>query len=125
MKRHTAFLNLAKYYASLSHAKKQHGAIVVKGNRIMGMGYNKNKNNPKYISEEHVKKHSSRHAEWEAMRDANWNVRGATLYVARTNRQGQDRNSEPCFLCKQKIKQMGIKKVIYTTGEKWISISYR
>jgi deoxycytidylate deaminase len=123
MKRHSAFLDLAKYYASLSRAKKQHGAIVVKGNRIMGIGYNKNKNDPKYISEEHVKQHSSRHAEWEAMRDANWNVKGATLYVARVNRQGQTRNSEPCPLCKIKIQTMGIKKVIYTTGEQWNSIS--
>lgn len=125
MKRHSAFLDLAKYYASLSNAKKQHGAIVVKGNRILGIGYNKNKNNPKYISEEHIKRHSSRHAEWEAMRDANWNVKGAILYVARVNRQGETRNSEPCFLCKEKIEEMKIKKVIYTTGEQWISTSYR
>ena len=125
MKRHSAFLELAKYYASLSDAKKQHGAVVVKGNRVMGIGYNKNKNNPNYISEEHIKKYSSRHAEWEAMRDANWNVRGANLYVARVNRQGMTRNSEPCQFCKEKIKEAGIKKVFYTTGEQWNSINYR
>lgn len=93
-----------------------HGAVVVKSGRVLGTGYNKDKNHPTQVSPEHIKSHCSRHAEIEAIRDANWNVKGAVLYVARVNSHGQDRNSKPCTRCEVAIKQSEIKKVIYTEG---------
>ena len=68
------------------------------------------------VSPEHIKTHCSRHAEVEAIRDANWNVKGAVLYVARVNRQGEDRNSKPCKYCMAVIDSTEIKKIIYTEG---------
>jgi len=124
MSKDTIFIEVAKEYASLSEARKKHGAIVVKKGRIIGRGYNKNTNNPKYVSEEHIKTGCSRHAEVEAMRNAQWNVRGCTLYVARINRMGQIGNSKPCIYCQERIKNLGIKRIVYTTGErKWISMN--
>jgi deoxycytidylate deaminase len=116
-KNEQAFLSVARYFATKSAAQKRHGAVVVKSGRVLGTGYNKDKNNPLFISPEHIKKHCSRHAELEAIRDANWNVRGAVLYVARVNKQGQDRNSKPCRLCQAVINETQIKKVIYTESE--------
>jgi deoxycytidylate deaminase len=109
-----AFLSIARYFAGKSGSRQRHGAIVVKSGRVLGTGHNKDTNNPYSVSPEHIKTHCSRHAEIEAIRDANWNVKGATLYVARINRLGVDRNSKPCVRCQVVIEETQIKKVIYT-----------
>lgn len=115
-KRESAFLSLARYFAGKSTSRRQHGAVIVKSGRVLGTGFNKNTNNPYSVSPEHIKTNCSRHAEIEAIRDANWNVKGAILYVARVNNQGLDRNSKPCNRCQVVIDETQIKKVIYTEG---------
>ena len=112
-----AYLSVARYFASKSKARRMHGAVVVKSGRVVGTGFNKDRNNPYYVSPEHIKTHCSVHAEVDAIRDANWNVRGAVLYVARVNSQGMDRDSKPCTRCQIVIEEAQIKKVIYTIGE--------
>lgn len=112
-----AYLSVARYFASKSKARRMHGAVVVKSGRVVGTGFNKDRNNPYYVSPEHIKTHCSVHAEVDAIRDANWNVRGAVLYVARINSQGMDRDSKPCTRCQIVIEEAQIKKVIYTIGE--------
>jgi len=117
-RRETAFLSMARYFARKSKAKKKHGAVIVKSGRVVGVGYNKNRNNPIFCSPEHIKPHASRHAETHAMREAGGNLSGAVLYVARVNNAGQDRNSKPCKLCEAAIVEANIKKVIYTKDKK-------
>lgn len=116
-KREKAFLSVAKYLASKSESRQKHGAVIVKGGRVIGTGFNKDRNNPYFVSPEHIKTHCSVHAEVEAIRDAGWNVKGAVLYVARVNAQGIDRNSKPCDRCMVVIEETQIKKVIHTEGE--------
>jgi deoxycytidylate deaminase len=113
-KREEAFLSVARYISKKSLARQKHGAIIVKSGRVLGTGFNKDTNHPNQVSPEHIKTHCSRHAEVEAMRDANWNVKGAILYVARLNKQGKDLNSKPCRYCEAFIESVQIKKVIYT-----------
>ena len=115
-KREKAYLSVARYFASKSKARRMHGAVVVKSGRVIGTGFNKDRNNPYYVSPEHIKTHCSTHAEVDAIRDANWNVKGAVLYVARVNSQGMDRDSKPCTRCQIVIEEAQIKKVIYTSG---------
>jgi pyrimidine deaminase RibD-like protein len=112
-----AYLATARYFASKSKSNKRHGAIVVKSGSVVGTGFNKNRNHPLFVSPEHIKSHCSRHAEVEALKEAGGNADGAVLYVARVNNQGQDRNSRPCNLCEEVIKESKIKKVIYTKDE--------
>lgn len=109
-----SFLSVARYLAAKSESRRKHGAVIVKSGRVVGTGYNKDTNNPMIMSPEHIKTSCSRHAEIEAIRDANWNVRGAVLYVARVNNQGVDRDSKPCDRCQVVIEETQIKKVIYT-----------
>ena len=116
-KREEAFLSVARYFAARSRSRKKHGAVVVKSGRVLGTGYNKDRNHPLFISPEHIKPHCSRHAEMEAIKDANHKVGGAVLYVARVNNQGKDRYSKPCKLCEVAIMAYKIKKVIYTQDE--------
>lgn len=115
--REKAYLSVARYFATKSKARRMHGAVVVKSGRVIGTGFNKDRNNPYYVSPEHIKTHCSVHAEVDAIRDASWNVKGAVLYVARVNNRGEDRNSKPCTRCEAVIKESQIKKVIYTIGE--------
>ncbi|CAB4242258.1 ComEB Deoxycytidylate deaminase [uncultured Caudovirales phage] len=112
-----AFLSVARYLATKSESKQKHGAIVVRGGSVIGTGYNKDRNHPDFVSPEHIKTHCSVHAEVEAIRDAGWKVKGATLYVARINRLGQDRDSKPCDRCSVVIEETEIKKVIYTRSD--------
>lgn len=110
-----SFLSVAKFLATKSSQKNMHGALVVKSGRVVGMGWNRHRNDPNFISEEHIKEHATYHAEQVAIRDAGDNVAGATIYVARVNRHGEDRNSKPCPLCEFMLANAGIKKIIYTT----------
>lgn len=116
-RREQAFLSVARYFATKSKARKMHGAVLVKSGRVVGTGYNKDRNSPFVVSPEHIKPHCSRHAEFEAIREAGDNANGAVLYVARVNKQGQDRNSRPCRLCNEIIISSKIKKVIHTKDE--------
>ena len=116
-KKDVSFLNVARYFADMSEERKKHGAVVVKGGRVVGTGFNKFKNHPDVIPAELIKFHCSRHAEEVAIKEAGDNAKGAILYVARVNKQGIDRNSKPCNLCASLIKKSGIKKVIYTMEE--------
>jgi len=91
----------------------KHGAVIVKGGRVIGVGINKNRNHPTIVSSEHIKDHCSVHAEIDALRKVK-NVKGATIYVARINKRGEDRMSRPCNNCHNQIEKSGIRKVVYT-----------
>jgi deoxycytidylate deaminase len=115
-KRDKSYLSVARYFASKSQARNMHGAVLVKGGRVMGTGFNKNRNNPHYVSPEHIKTDCSYHAEEVAIREAGEdNVKGAIIYVARVNRHGNDRDSKPCPRCSVLIERVGIKRVVYTS----------
>lgn len=115
-KKDMAYLSVARYFATKSTARKTHGCVVVKGGRVLGTGWNKNRNSPSIVSPEHIKTDCSFHAEEVAIRDAGEdNIRGAVIYVARVNKYGNDRNSKPCPRCSFLINRVGIKRVVYTS----------
>lgn len=91
----------------------KHGAVIVKGGSVISIGINKNRNHPTVVSSEHIKTHCSVHAEIDALRKVK-SAKGATIYVARSNKRGQDRLSRPCDRCHDAIREAGIRKVVYT-----------
>lgn len=105
-------MSVAIYMAEQSTCRMRHGAVVVKGGRVLSTGVNKLKNHPLNVSEEHIKK-CSVHAEVDAVKKAS-NPRGATVYVARINKRGDEMLSRPCNKCYEYLIQSGIKKIIYT-----------
>jgi deoxycytidylate deaminase len=113
-KKDKSFLNVARYLATKSEARNTHGAVVVAGRRVVGMGWNKDKNHPNLIEEAKIKEYCSAHAEQIALREAGDNASKAVLYVARVSKQGEDRDSKPCHVCQSRIIQAGIKRVVYT-----------
>lgn len=94
----------------------KHGAVIVKGGRVISTGINKDRSHPRIVSSEHIKDHCSVHAEVDAIKKAK-DVTGATIYVARVNRRGKARDSRPCSRCYEVIRSNGIKKIVYTTSE--------
>ena len=98
-KKDLSWLSVARAFAEESELRKKHGAIVVRGGSVVGTGYNKHRNDPAYLPEDVVREHTSYHAEEIAIRQAGENTKGATIYVARVNNNGEDRNSQPCLPC--------------------------
>lgn len=94
----------------------KHGSVIVKGGRVISTGMNKDRSHPRIVSSEHIKDHCSVHAEIDAIKKAK-DVSGATIYVARVNKNGVARDSRPCNRCYEVIKSNGIKKIVYTTSE--------
>lgn len=121
-KKDNAYLSVARYFASKSKSRNTHGAVVVKGGRVLGTGWNRDRNPPNIVDPDRIKQDCSYHAEEVAIREAGNNLKGAVIYVARINKQGIDRDSQPCVKCSSLIKEAGIKKVIYTS-EKEINAS--
>ena len=112
-----SYINVARSLAEKSEENKKHGAVVIKSGRVVGYGFNKFKNDIHVVPEELIKVHCSRHAEEIAIKNAGDNAKGATIYVARVNRSGINRDSRPCIVCSELIKESGIKRVVYTMEE--------
>ena len=108
--------------ATKSKSRNTHGAVVVKSGRVLGTGFNRDRNHPRIIDPKRIKIDCSFHAEEVAIRDAGKNIKGAKIYVARVNRHGDDRDSRPCPKCLALIQLSGIKKIIYTS-EKGVYVS--
>lgn len=109
-----SWLDLAVRLAETSDGENKHGAVVVKSGRVRGMGVNKWRNRDVHIvpDTEH-NPHISVHAEIMALSRAG-QVKGATVYVARVSKNGEERYSRPCERCESELINRGVKRVIYT-----------
>lgn len=116
-KKDLRYLSLASSLAfDNSKCRRKHAAVIVKGGSVLSTGFNKDKNHPTIVSEEHIKTHCSTHAEIDALNRVG-SADGATMYIARVSRSGATRNSRPCTRCYEAITRAGIKKIIYTIEE--------
>ncbi len=107
-------IRIAIRCAKRSTVRAKHGAILVRGKRILGRGSNTYKTHPRWGAGVT----NSIHAEEAAIKDAlrtndPKDLRGTTLYVARYNPYG-DTLSMPCAKRQELILKVGIKKVVYT-----------
>ena len=104
------FLNLAKKlsYSSDHHSHKL-GCVVAKGNKILGTGFNLLKTSPH-------SPHSFKfiHAEYMAVLNARFNVKGATVYIFRQHKNGIPALSKPCPDCHRFLLEQGVAEIIYT-----------
>lgn len=88
----------------------RHGAVVVLGGAVQGMGVNKKTNDPYFHKDLHW---LSEHAEMAALRRCK-RTQGATIYISRINNNGEEMMSRPCPKCMKLIRKAGIKKIVYT-----------
>ena len=103
------FLEIARRNAEQSTHKQRHGAVLVKGGRVLSMGINQPSFNRFSLLNrlDRSAMKSSLHAEIDCLlkRDHDSTV-GSTLYVCRINRSGKIRNSQPCPMCQSAAKRI-------------------
>ena len=90
----------------------QHGAVIIKNNKIISRGYNRYTGHKPH----HLR---TQHAEMNAIKNAGKNCENATLYVIRLSQLTDDGlgSSCPCSKCAKFMKLHKIKNVVYSTGE--------
>ena len=108
-----ARLENAKKIASTSDCRHRHGAVTIRGGRVVAVGVNSYRND---MSQFNIVPDLGRsiHAEEACLRVVKGEASGAVLYVARVNRKGEEMMSKPCSSCMEKLKQAGVKRVVYT-----------
>lgn len=110
-RKHKRFFELAKKLSYKSDYHHKIGAVVVKKNKILSLGFNKpNKTHP--ASPNFWK---TTHAEFDAIWSCNKeDLKGASIYIFRQHKNGCLASSKPCKDCHNLIVYSGIKKVYYT-----------
>ena len=89
------------------------GAVIFKHNRILSSG----KNQLRYSSRlkpEFKDFPNVLHAEQDAIINAASNIRGASIFVIRTNQNGKISMARPCDMCYRLLQHVGIKYMYYT-----------
>lgn len=105
-------MDVARAASRLSQLRPQVGAAVIKGGRVLGIGFNR-PGSSKYSK-------WTRHAEVVALLNARGRTRGATLYVWRGHGlTGEAMLAKPCAGCQVAIRLAGIKKVVYSEGRQY------
>lgn len=97
----------------MSTCHQKHGAIIMRGGSVLSVGINSYRNEPEMfdiVEGSHV----SWHAEVAAIKAYRGSLIGASIYVARINKNGEQVMSKPCEKCQEVIKRAGIKKIFYT-----------
>lgn len=106
------FFNKAKALSKQSSVSDYKlGCVIVKRNRIIGMGYNEHKTDPNSNV-----KYKTIHAEFKAIKSVVniKDLKGSTIYVYRETKNGVPACSKPCSCCELLIKMFGIKNVYHT-----------
>lgn len=110
------YYNLALEIAKNSDCRYKHGAVIIRGGNVIATGINKITYN-KYTK--HYGGHCiTIHAEMKAIMNAAQNVRGTTLYSARS--KGHKAISTPCGVCTVLMLEAGIYHIVYYNGRELI-----
>jgi deoxycytidylate deaminase len=114
--RQRAYLDIAVRLAESSDTNFKHGAVIVRGGSVMAVGVNKWKNRDIFVSDPtDYNPHITVHAEVDALSRVK-DAHGATIYIARVTKAGEERFSRPCERCEKVLISAGVKRVVYTTG---------
>lgn len=109
------YFNLARKSSKKSDHKHKLGAVVVKGNKVLSLGFNKVKTHPK--SPHNFK---TIHAEFDAINEVKYDdLRNADIYVYRETKDGKMADSFPCQYCQQLIEMYEFRNIFYTTENRY------
>ena len=116
----TRLINRATKEASRSSFRFQVGATVVKGGRVLASAHNA----LRYTSSNKHTRHTlSLHAEIAALLKASkkTDLKGSILFVSRLRRDGGLGMARPCAFCMSFIREVKVKKVVYTTDDNTVN----
>ncbi len=96
-----------------------HCAILVSGGAVLSTGMNKHKLNSFVSVYAHHPDVQTIHAEVDAILQMRrkTDLTGCKIYVAKLGRNGEVGNSAPCAMCKDALRNYGIKRAYYTIDE--------
>jgi len=101
-----------KKIAKNSPLQHKHSACLMKGDKIISMGYNK------YIKESIINNNVVKftiHAEIDALCKLDKKlIKGHDILIIRISKSYNLKNSRPCNSCIEKLKRRGIRKVYYS-----------
>lgn len=104
------YLTLARKESKKSdHYQHKVGCLLIRGNKILGVGHNMMKTHPK-------SPHSFKciHAEFMAFLNSNGNIEGSTAYIFREQKNGKWAISRPCKDCFRFLTEKGVKTIVYS-----------
>lgn len=109
-------LNTAIEEAGKSIHHPHIGAVVFKGKRIFGSGYNGIRSSSLPMKHRHWEE--SLHAEQAALLNLDWNkLQGCSMLIVRVSKTGVFGNCRPCPMCSKIINHVDIKTVYYTNEQ--------
>lgn len=118
---HKKYIEWAAEISLLStHKQFRLGAVIVLSDGNIVTGYNKiHDYHPLQLkySKIHRPFCNSTHAEVDAFSKLKTKCNGATLYVARTMKNGTFGMAKPCSCCTEAAKDFGVRMIYYTTNE--------
>lgn len=123
------YINLAREESLKSPVFMKHGCVAVLNGRVMARGHNHYRTQS---SDGYIKNSCTCHAEMDTLRTLNKrtgkgkkevNNKKIILYIVRTDNKGELKESGPCIDCLQRIKQLNIKKIIYSCNNNSVVIS--
>ncbi len=107
------YLEVAKEASRNSTYRHRLGAVIVKKNRILSVGFNK----PEKTHPRSGNLFRTTHAELDAiLRCPEESLKGSTIFVVREAASGLAM-AKPCQFCLELIKAVGIKRVVYSTDD--------
>ena len=132
-KKDKSYFNAARAVSEMSDFEKHHiGCVVVYGHRIISSGCNVMKTHPlqKELNKERFDGDTNHflHAETSALlplmnrKDINW--KDVQIYTYREWKDGTKAISKPCPGWRKLIKNLGIKKINYTTDNGYIQETF-
>lgn len=121
LRKHIRYFELAKKLSKKSnHHQYKLGCVIVKGKKIVGLGYNQLKSHPKSPH-----KWSQIHAEFHALIGTHTaDLQGASVYVFRQNKHHELAIAKPCKCCEKMLRDCNVKRVFFTVGSGYESYSF-
>lgn len=105
-----------------NHYRYYFGAVVAKNGKPVGMGMNQDITHPN-SPHPYKKKHAEFNAIMHAMRRSD-NLNGFCIYIARVSRtHSLLGDARPCIHCFSYIRQLGIRRIIFTKRDNSIGVS--
>jgi tRNA(Arg) A34 adenosine deaminase TadA len=107
-----------------SHNVHRHGAILVRGPKIISTGTNHSTFNSLAARFHPVTEHASLHAEIACILGIDRSeLERSDLYVLRLNRQEKIALSKPCPVCQRALEHVGIRRVFYSDQDgNWLRL---
>lgn len=115
------FFNTARAVSRKSPSEVKVGAVIVKGNAEISVGFN----NMKKTHPKSPHPFKTIHAEFDAILGVDpADLEGATIYVFREFKDGTRAMSKPCEFCEAALRSAGIHVCYYTGHDSFERIDY-